>query len=39
VNAGQNDASSWQLPVGGALITLGAVATATAIVRRTSAKR
>jgi hypothetical protein len=36
VDAGQNDAASWQLPVGGLLMTLGAAGTVTAIVRRTS---
>jgi hypothetical protein len=39
VNAGQNDAASWELPVGGALMTLGAAGTVTAIARRTSGKR
>lgn len=39
VDAGTNEASSWQLPVGGALIMLGAVGVASAVIRRNSAKR
>lgn len=38
VNAGQNEASSWQLGVGGALITLGALGAALSL-RRTTTKR
>lgn len=39
VDAGTNEASSWQLPVGGALIVLGALGVATTVARRSSAKR
>lgn len=36
VDAGQNEASSWQVPVGGALITLGALGAALALRRSTT---
>jgi hypothetical protein len=39
VSAGVNETSSWQLPVGGALIALGALGTISTIARRSSAKR
>lgn len=39
VDAGMNEASSWQLPVGGALILLGAAGMTTTVLRRKSAKR
>jgi hypothetical protein len=39
VDAGQNEASSWQLPAGAALIALGGLWTLATIARRTSARR
>ena len=38
VSAGSNTAADWQLPAGGALIVLGAVGAAGALVRRSSAR-